>query len=48
MKKICDIKIKRPDIADFGCEIEVAVPNSAISSGRDQSMPPERISARFA
>lgn len=40
--------MKRPNIAEFGYKIEIAVPNSAISFGSDEPMPPERISARFA
>lgn len=40
--------MKRPDIAEIGYEIEIAVSHSAISFGSDQPMPPERISARFA
>ena len=32
--------MKCPNIAEFGSEIEVAVPDSAISFGSDQPMPP--------
>jgi len=40
--------MKRSNIAEFGCGIDSAVPDSAISFGSDQPMPPERISARLA
>ena len=40
--------MKRSNIAEFGSETEVAIPDSAISFDSDQPMPPERISARFA
>jgi len=40
--------MKRSNIAEFGCGIDSAVPDSAISFGSDQPMPPEKISARFA
>ena len=38
--------MKRSNIAEFGSETEVAIPDSAISFDSDQPMPPERISAK--
>ena len=35
--------MKRSNIAEFGCGIDSAVPDSAISFGSDQPMPPENI-----
>ncbi len=34
--------MKRLNIAEIGCEIEIAVPDSTISYGSDQSMLPEK------
>ena len=34
--------MKRSNIAEFGCGIDSAVPDSAISFGSDQPMPPEK------
>ena len=40
--------MKRSNIAEFGSETEVAIPDSPISFDSAQPMPPERISARLA